>query len=216
MLFLVLLIEGASLMAVELIAARLVAPFYGNSLYVWTAVLCFSVAGLAFGYYAGGKLTRRYPFPRTLLIILTVSSLLVFMLPGTARAFISLTSGMELIPGISLTVLALLVPPLTCFGTVGPLAVRLMSSTVESTGKVSGKTYFISTFGGILATFIFGIWLIPLAGVKFSVGMTAAALALFPLINIASVPARRKFRNSNPVPDPPKTKETRRANYKYF
>ena len=55
-LFPVLLVEGGSLMAVELLGAKLVAPFYGNSLYVWTAVLGISVLGLTAGYYFGGIL----------------------------------------------------------------------------------------------------------------------------------------------------------------
>ena len=57
-LFLVLLIEGGALMAVELMGAKLVAPFYGNSLYVWTAVLTITVLGLTLGYYAGGRLAE--------------------------------------------------------------------------------------------------------------------------------------------------------------
>ena len=51
-LFLVLVIEGGALMAVELMGAKLVAPFYGGSLYVWTAVLTITVLGLTLGYYA--------------------------------------------------------------------------------------------------------------------------------------------------------------------
>jgi len=57
-LFLVLLIEGGALMAVELMGAKLVAPFYGNSLYVWTAVLTITVLGLTLGYYTGGRLEQ--------------------------------------------------------------------------------------------------------------------------------------------------------------
>ena len=58
-LFLVLLIEGGALMAVELMGAKLVAPFYGNSLYVWTAVLTITVLGLTLGYYTGGRPKQR-------------------------------------------------------------------------------------------------------------------------------------------------------------
>ena len=57
-LFLVLLIEGGALMAVELMGAKLVAPFYGNSLYVWTAVLTIAVLGVTLGYYTGGRLAN--------------------------------------------------------------------------------------------------------------------------------------------------------------
>ena len=65
----VLLVEGASLMAVELLGAKLVAPFYGNSLYVWTAVLGITVLGLTVGYYFGGIISERYPSNKALFFI---------------------------------------------------------------------------------------------------------------------------------------------------
>lgn len=178
LLFLILLVEGASVMAVELTGSRLVAPFYGNSLYVWTAILCFSVGGLALGYYSGGLLSRRFPKPLVLYSILGVSALLVFTLPYTTRALISVTSGMELIPGVSITSLILMVPPMLCFGMTGPMVVRLMTSRVETLGHSSGMTYFISTSGGILATFLFGLYLIPRVGITFSTRFTAVLLLL--------------------------------------
>jgi hypothetical protein len=83
-LFLVLVIEGGALMAVELMGAKLVAPFYGSSLYVWTAVLTITVLGLTLGYYAGGRLSKKRPPERVLFIILGTSALLVLAMPLTA------------------------------------------------------------------------------------------------------------------------------------
>jgi predicted membrane-bound spermidine synthase len=184
--------EGASLMAIELIGARLVAPFYGNSLYVWTAILCFSVSGLALGYYSGGILSRRFPTQKVLYSVLGVSALLVFAIPHTANVFVSLTSGMGLLAGICLTCFAILVPPMLCFGMVGPLVVRLMSSSLDSIGKVAGKVYFTSTFGGILATILFGLYLIPVAGSKCCIQLTALALALLPVLYFSMIIIKKK------------------------
>jgi spermidine synthase len=182
LLLLVLLTEGASLMAVELTGARLVALFYGNSLYAWTAILFFSVSGLALGYYSGGMLSQKLPVRKTLFSVIGLSALLVFLLPYSAKVFISLTSGMDLLSGVILTGFVLMVPPMFCFGMVGPLVVRLMTSTISSLGKVSGTTYFISTSGGILATFLFGLYLIPMVGLKRCTLLIALALAMLPLL----------------------------------
>ena len=57
--WLILFVEGASLMVVELLGAKLLAPFYGSSLYVWTAVLSITIIGLTLGYHFGGKLTQK-------------------------------------------------------------------------------------------------------------------------------------------------------------
>jgi hypothetical protein len=142
-LFFVLLIEGGALMAVELMGAKLVAPFYGGSLYVWTAVLTITVLGLTLGYYAGGRLSKRGASETRLFIVLGISALLVLALPLTASISMALTSGIGLITGICVTCVLLLLPPMLCFGIVGPMVVRLMSSQLETVGKTAG-TVFIS------------------------------------------------------------------------
>jgi uncharacterized protein YacL len=169
-------------MAIELIGSRLIAPFYGNSLYVWTAILCCCVSGLALGYYSGGGLSRRHATPKILFSILTVAALLVFALPYTSKALISFTSLMGLISGICFTSFTLMTPIMLCFGMVGPMVVKLMSSSIESLGNVSGTTYFTSTAGGILATFVFGLYLIPMTGLNFCIHLTAIALVMLPII----------------------------------
>jgi predicted membrane-bound spermidine synthase len=181
-LFLVLLIEGSSLMAVELLGAKLLAPFYGSSLYVWTAVLAITVLGLTIGYYFGGRFSVKHATEKRLILILSIAALLVFALPATATLLISITSGMGLISGICVASLLLLVPPMFCFGLVGPMVVRLMAQKMETLGNVAGTVYFTSTLGGIIATFLFGFYWIPEMGLKFSALITAIALALLPVV----------------------------------
>jgi spermidine synthase len=184
-LFLVLLIEGGALMAVELMGAKLVAPFYGNSLYVWTAVLTITVLGLTLGYYSGGLLAKKGASETTLFIVLQISAVLVLALPWTASIAIGLTKGMDLIAGICVTCIFLLLPPMLCFGVVGPMVVRLMSSQLETVGKTAGTVYFTSTFGGIVATFFLGLYFIPVAGLRWCATVTSMALAALPVIYIA-------------------------------
>ena len=181
-LFFVLIIEGSSLMAVELLGAKLLAPFYGSSLYVWTAILSITALGLTLGYYYGGRLSLKHATEKQLILILSIAALLVFALPITAALLISITSGMGLISGICVAGLLLLVPPMFCFGLVGPMVVRLMAQKMETLGNVAGTVYFTSTLGGILATFLFGFYWIPELGLKFSALITAIALALLPVV----------------------------------
>ena len=182
LLILLLIIEGSSLMAVELMGAKLLAPFYGSSLYVWTAVLMITVLGLTLGYYFGGYLSENNPDEKILFLIISLSALLVFALPFTSKLVISLTSHMGLITGICIASLILIVPPVFCFGIAGPMVVRLMSQKLESLGNVAGTVYFTSTLGGIAATFLFGFCLIPVSGLKFCALVTGIALTLPPVI----------------------------------
>jgi predicted membrane-bound spermidine synthase len=188
----VLFIEGAALMAVELMAAKLVAPFYGSSLYVWTAVLGITVLGLTLGYYFGGFLSQKFPFEKILFAILSISALLVLALPWTSKATISLTSGMNLVPGIIVASLLFIVPPVFCFGTVGPMVVRLMARNLNTLGKVAGTVYFTSTLGGIIATFLFGLQLIPVNGLRSSAFITGIALITLPVLYAVVSVSRRK------------------------
>ena len=172
-------------MAVELMGAKLVAPFYGNSLYVWTAVLTIAVLGLTLGYYAGGLLAKKGASETTLFVVLQISAVLVLALPLTASIVLALTKGMDLIAGICVTCILLLLPPMLCFGIVGPMVVSLMSSQLETVGKTAGTVYFTSTFGGIAATFFFGLYFIPVAGLRWCATVTGLALAALPVIYIA-------------------------------
>lgn len=169
-------------MAVELMGAKLLAPFYGSSLYVWTAVLGITVLGLSLGYFFGGQFSIKRTAGKLLILILSIAALLVFALPTTAKVVISLTSSMALIPGICIASFLLLVPPMFCFGLVGPIVVRLMTEKLETLGNVAGTVYFTSTLGGIVATFLFGYILIPESGLKFSAIVTAIVLALLPVV----------------------------------
>ncbi len=192
--FLVLLIEGSSLMAVELIGAKLLAPFFGSSLYVWTAVLGITVLGLTLGYAFGGQMARKQTNEKQLILILGLAAILVFVLPATASAVISLTSGMGLITGVCIATFLLIVPPVFLFGLIGPLAVHLMAEKMETLGNVAGTVYFTSTLGGIAATFLFGFYWIPEVGLRFSLTVTAIALVLLPVIFLVKkfVPVNEK------------------------
>ncbi|MFH1319322.1 MAG: fused MFS/spermidine synthase [Bacteroidota bacterium] len=183
-LYLLLLIEGGSLMAVELIGAKLIAPFYGNSLYVWAAVLAITLGGIAIGYFLGGTVSSKFHNIKTMLIIIGVSVVLVFIMPHTSNFIMSATLGLELRLGIVISCLFFLMPPLVCFGMIGPLMVRLVSTELDKVGKAAGTVYFTSTVGGIIATFLFGFYLIPFWGLKLSTYTTAIALAALPLLYI--------------------------------
>ena len=199
-LFVVLIVEGGALMAVELMGAKLVAPFYGSSLYVWTIVLAITVLGLTVGYYAGGRLSRNRPSETKLFTVLGISALLVLVLPLTASLSITLTKDMALIPGICVTCVLLLLPPVLCFGIVGPMVVSLMASQLETVGKTAGTVYFTSTLGGIAATFFFGLYFIHVAGLRLCATISGLALTALPLIYLVKRAFAGKQRSASSIP----------------
>ena len=176
----VLLIEGASLMGVELMGAKLVAPSFGNSLYVWAAVLSVTLAGLTFGYFAGGRLSVRFPTEKMLFNVIALAAFAVLIMPFTGQLIMKTMLGFDLRLGIILSCILFLMPPLFLFALVGPMVVRLSAASDNEIGRTAGRVYFISTIGGILGTFIYGFYLIPNLGIQSSTYITVLALALLP------------------------------------
>ncbi|HHH36636.1 MAG TPA: hypothetical protein ENK48_07395 [Gammaproteobacteria bacterium] len=179
-------VEGGAVMAVELVGAKMVAPYYGTSLYVWAAVLALTLGGLATGYFLGGALSARHPSPRRLFAILALGAMLVGVMPHVAPLVMEATLGMGLRSGIVIACLVFLLPPLVLFGMVSPMIIRLISSRGDRIGRAAGLVYTISTLGGILATFVAAFYAIPYLGLRLSAQLTALLLACFPLVYFMS------------------------------
>lgn len=177
-------------MAVEITGAKLVGPYYGSSLYVWSAVLALTLGGLATGYFAGGWVSRRFPDRRALFTIMLASALLVAPMPWIAPWIMEATMGMEIRLGITISAMVYLFPPLVCFGMVSPLIIRLISTHRDLIGQATGTVYAVSTLGGILVTFVVVFYAIPEVGMRETLLVTAVALAFFPLLYFSRI-ARR-------------------------
>ena len=181
-LFLVAFVEGGAVMAVEITGAKIVGPYYGTSLYVWSAVLALTLGGLATGYFAGGWVSRYFPERRALFTIILISAVLVAPMPWIAPWVMEMTLGMDIRLGITISALVYLFPPLVCFGMVSPMIIRLISLHKDLIGKATGTVYAVSTLGGILVTFLVVFYAIPEVGMRETLLVTAAFLAFFPLL----------------------------------
>ncbi len=165
-LLLLVILEGAALMGVELAGAKLITPYYGNSIYVWSAVLGTTLGGLAVGYLVGGRLARGGRALSWLRRALLAASLVCAVLPWTSAWVLQASLSIPgLQAGILLSGMAILTPPLLLFGLVSPLAIQLMCQKKgDNAGKVTGLVYAVSTLGGVAATFGFAFYLIPYWG----------------------------------------------------
>ena len=164
---LVVFLGGAAGMIIELVASRVVSPYLGNSLIVWTSLIGVILGCLSLGYYFGGKLADRFPsFERLGEIILWGA----FFLSMTAFFkepvlwFIQFTLGSELRVASFVSVIVLFGPVSIILGMIAPFAAKLQLSSILVTGKTVGNLYALSTFGSISGTFLAGFLLIPLFG----------------------------------------------------
>jgi spermidine synthase len=181
---------GFASLAVELSASRLLGNYFGSSNLVWAAIIGLVLVYLSVGYTLGGRWADRSPNFQTFFTILLWASLLVGLVPlaslpilkAASLAFDQLRVG-ELI-GSFFSVLVLFSLPITLLGTASPFAVRLAIVDKESSGKISGKIYTISTLGSFIGTFLPVLVLIPAIGTYRTFVVISAMLMLIALIGI--------------------------------
>jgi surface polysaccharide O-acyltransferase-like enzyme len=178
-------IEGASLMAWELLSVKLAAPYYGATIYMWASALGITLTGIASGYFLGGRWSRSPQAPRTLLFVLFASSLYSFVLPFIAKGAMDATvHSMGMISGPLLSMLVFL-PLILLFGAVSPLLIQqLVKSSVEP-GRAGGWVYGVSTVGGIVGTLFTGLFSIRYFGVMQTCIVFAALMLVAALIYLA-------------------------------
>lgn len=177
-------LEGATLMACELIGAKLVAPFFGMALFVWASVLGVTLASMAVGYYLGGLFSRRFSSPQLLFWILVNAGLLTLAVPITG-AFV--VRGALLLPlqlGCVVMLLCTITPPLIFMGMTSPAIIGLLSRVSQQAGRSAGNVYALSTLGGIIATFACGFVLLPTYGLRFTAIVFGAALMVPPVVSL--------------------------------
>ena len=79
--YLISFIEGASVMATEIIGAKLLAPLFGSSLYVWSSVMALTLGGLAAGYFFGGRISQKENSKRILFFTFFVAGIFIIAIP---------------------------------------------------------------------------------------------------------------------------------------
>src|SRR5258708_19001070 len=89
LLLVLVLVGGLTSLGVEFAAARLLAPFFGQSLFIWGTLIGLILIYLTIGYYAGGRLADRRPQPRLLFQITAAAALLTAAIPIVSRHILS-------------------------------------------------------------------------------------------------------------------------------
>jgi spermidine synthase len=170
--------SGAVLLGLEIAASRVVAPYFGNSLFVWGALIGVVLAGLAMGYWLGGVVADRVPSPRLLTTTMALGAFLVLLVPiidkPVLEAVVDWDPGPRLNPLIA--AIALFGLPSVVFASVSPIGVRLVARSVATVGRTSGRLFAISTAGSIAGTFATAFILIPEFGTNQLLGQSAAVL----------------------------------------
>ena len=180
---LVFLIAGWSgffVMAIELLSGRILAPSFGNSIYVWGGVITVFMLALSIGYLLGGQLSIRTPSLRKLGLILIAAALTTIPVIIWSDALIDLVFNHISDPryGSLLASSALFFIPTIISGCVSPYAIRLLVTHLQASGQSAGLLYFVSTFGSAAGTIGTSFYLV----LFFEVNQIFSGLILISLI----------------------------------
>ena len=190
-------IGGASVMTVEMSASRLLAPYFGTSLFIWANLIGLVMVYLTLGYWLGGKLADRYPRPSVLYSVTAIAGFTEGLIPIMSRPILSwsLTGLTDYQVGVFygslIGVILLFSVPLLLLGFVSPFAVRLRSTTVSSAGGTAGAVSALSTLGSILGTFVSVFLLIPYIGTAATLYIASVVLLIFSIIGLVSTRVMR-------------------------
>ena len=169
-------VNGAAILIVEILGAKMLSPYVGTSHFVWTAQIAVTLVSLACGYWFGGWLVdRSHRLGRLYGCVLLAAVYLAATVPAVEPvAYWCL--GFKLAVGALLASLFLFFVPLTLLATTGPFLVRVLTQSVVGVGGQVGRLSAVSTMGSVLGTVLIGYVLIPFLPNSVTMFSTAGAL----------------------------------------
>ncbi len=173
-------LAGGALLSLEIASSRVMAPYFGSSLFVWGALIGIVLAGLSVGYWVGGVVADRIATAPVLVGVLGLSALLVLAIPFTDAwildQVVAWNPGPRLNPVVA--TIAIFGAPSVVLGTVSPIAVKLLARSLERLGRTAGRLFAVSTAGSIAGTFATAFFLIPELGTDQLIATLAVVLLL--------------------------------------
>jgi len=160
-LVLTLFVVGAVIMMIELIGTRILAPFFGTTIYTWSSLITVTLVSLAIGYFVGGVIADKKPDLRILYLIVFLACIwMIFISPLRSKVLL-MSSSYDIKLGTILSATALFAFPLTLLGTALPFAIKMETERLKTLGTTAGSLYAVSTIGSFMGTILTGFYLIP-------------------------------------------------------
>ena len=154
--------SGMGVMAVELGASRLLAPYFSSSQIVWTIIIGTIMIAMALGNMWGGKQADKSTNPNSLYKRILIASIWIAAIPlvgkyiilGITALLIVAINENFLIVAAFLACMIIFVFPLFLLGTVTPSLARYAMNNVEESGETVGVLGACNTIGSIIGTFM--------------------------------------------------------------
>ena len=192
---------GMAVMAVELGASRLLAPYFSSSQIVWTIIIGTIMIAMALGNIWGGRLADKDANPAKLYRRILLASLWIAAIPVLGKYVIVGIAGLLvvtidthlLIWAAFLSCMAIFVYPLFLLGTVTPCLVKYATDSLEHNGRIVGNLGAFQTIGSIIGTFLPTFVTIPAVGTAVTFLLFSGILFVISLLYFLSVGIRKNL-----------------------
>jgi spermidine synthase len=189
-------LTGAAVLVLEVLATRILAPYFGNTIYTVSSILGVVLFALSLGYYLGGKGADRYSSPLPFYAMIAFAGVFTLLIHAFALSLLpALQGSVSIRLGPMLAASGLFFLPAFLLGLLSPWAVKLQSllRPSEGVGSASGEVFFFSTLGSIAGSFLAGFYLVPHFGVNSILTGLGALLAAIGIAGAAYFGASRKI-----------------------
>lgn len=186
--------SGMSVMAVELGASRLMAPYFSSSQIVWTIIIGTIMIAMALGNIYGGRSADKDPNPDKLYGRILIAAVWIALIPVLGKYMIlaisallifTVNSNFLIIAGFAACMM-IFVFPLFLLGTVTPSLVKYTVDNLDDNGKLVGNLNASNTIGSIIGTFVPTFISIPTVGTSITFLIFAGILLLLAIIYFVS------------------------------
>jgi len=184
LLYVIAFISGFVMMGYEILGVRVLAPFYGTSVYVWGATISVFLAGLSIGYALGGRIADRRADGKILAILVTVPALWIILFPLYGYGFCNMIFALELdsrLGALLLSLILFLIPSIF-IGLLLPIIIEILALKTHKVGSAAGNVYSTSTAGSIVGTLFTSFYMISWIGVSNGIVLLGSLLILSAVI----------------------------------
>jgi len=210
LLYAIIFVTGGAVLALELLASRIMTPYFGVSLYIWSGILSITLVALALGYHAGGRFAERLSARRGARASDRLCHLFLAMPAAASAALIAAClaypylfpwlARLDLVAGAFAAGSVLLFVPLVATSAMNPLLVAILLAREPDSARGAdagaGRVFFVSTLGSVAGVLATAFGLIPSLSNFSSVLVVAVVLAALPLAALVALPRDSAARNA--------------------
>jgi spermidine synthase len=174
-------LAGMAVLVIEITAIRMLAPYFGNSIFTISSVVGIMLGALGLGYYLGGTLADRRPSAAWFFSLIVVGGFSVLLLQFFNAVLLpGIAYKLSLIDGPLIVSLLMFFLPAMFLAMLSPFAIALLHAREagRGVGSASGLVFFWSTLGSIAGSLATGFLLIPHWGIGSIVVGTGSGLVL--------------------------------------